>query len=422
MGRSRQRRGLSRARRRHRLARIWPERHFTLVESNGKKAAFLRAAIRATGANATVAAERIEAHAAEDGGEGGHRLGAGARAASGAPRARRALSCTTASVMLFLKGRDYVQEIEAASQSFAFDVVDYAERDGFGRSRSRHPQSPPKEAAAMNISDRLPERPRVLALANQKGGVGKTTTAINLGTALAAIDETVLIVDIDPQGNASTGLGVERDPERASRPTTCWSARRRSRRRRSRPPCRGSTSCPRRSICSASSLRSPTRRTGISGCARRSRRCRWSRSETAYQLHPVDCPPSLNLLTINAMAASHAVLVPLQCEFFALEGLSQILSTVERVRAGLNPQLTIHGIVLTMFDGRNKLSGQVVDDVRAHMGDKVYRTVIPRNVRISEAPSHGKPALLYDLKCAGSQAYLRLASEIIQRERTLRAA
>jgi chromosome partitioning protein len=136
----------------------------------------------------------------------------------------------------------------------------------------------------------------------------------------------------------------------------------------------------------------------------------------------VDCPPSLNLLTINAMAASHAVLVPLQCEFFALEGLSQILSTVERVRAGLNPQLTIHGIVLTMFDGRNKLAGQVVDDVRAHLGDKVYETVIPRNVRISEAPSHGKPALLYDLKCAGSQAYLKLASEIIHRERALRAA
>jgi chromosome partitioning protein len=136
----------------------------------------------------------------------------------------------------------------------------------------------------------------------------------------------------------------------------------------------------------------------------------------------VDCPPSLNLLTINAMAASHAVLVPLQCEFFALEGLSQILSTVERVRGGLNPGLSIHGVVLTMFDGRNKLSGQVVDDVRAHLGDKVYKTVIPRNVRVSEAPSHGKPALLYDLKCAGSQAYLRLASEVIQRERALRAA
>jgi chromosome partitioning protein len=144
--------------------------------------------------------------------------------------------------------------------------------------------------------------------------------------------------------------------------------------------------------------------------------------DTAFTYVLIDCPPSLNLLTINAMAASHAVLVPLQCEFFALEGLSQILSTVERVKTGLNPELSIHGIVLTMFDKRNKLAGQVVEDVRSHMGDKVYRTVIPRNVRISEAPSHGKPALLYDLKCAGSQAYLRLASEIIQRERTLRAA
>jgi chromosome partitioning protein len=141
-----------------------------------------------------------------------------------------------------------------------------------------------------------------------------------------------------------------------------------------------------------------------------------------YSYVLVDCPPSLNLLTINAMAAAHAVLVPLQCEFFALEGLSQILSTVERVRGGLNPELTIHGIVLTMYDGRNKLSTQVVDDVRAHFGERVYQTVIPRNVRISEAPSHGKPALLYDLKCAGSQAYLKLASEIIQRERALRAA
>ena len=136
----------------------------------------------------------------------------------------------------------------------------------------------------------------------------------------------------------------------------------------------------------------------------------------------VDCPPSLNLLTINAMAAAHSVLVPLQCEFFALEGLSQLLHTVEQVKQSLNPELTIHGIVLTMFDSRNSLSGQVVADVRAHMGAAVYETMIPRNVRVSEAPSHGKPVLLYDFKCTGSQAYLRLAAEIIQRERTLRAA
>ena len=136
----------------------------------------------------------------------------------------------------------------------------------------------------------------------------------------------------------------------------------------------------------------------------------------------VDCPPSLNLLTINALAAADAVVVPLQCEFFALEGLSQLLTTVEQVRRTLNPALTIHGVVLTMFDPRNSLAGQVVADVRAHMGDKVYDTVIPRNVRISEAPSHGKPALLYDLKCAGSQAYLKLASEVIQREGRWRVA
>jgi chromosome partitioning protein len=136
----------------------------------------------------------------------------------------------------------------------------------------------------------------------------------------------------------------------------------------------------------------------------------------------IDCPPSLNLLTINALTASDAVLVPLQCEFFALEGLSQLLKTVEQVRASLNPRLSIHGIVLTMFDPRNNLSGQVVADVRQFMGSKVYETMIPRNVRVSEAPSHGKPVLLYDLKCAGSQAYLRLASEVIQRERALRTA
>ena len=136
----------------------------------------------------------------------------------------------------------------------------------------------------------------------------------------------------------------------------------------------------------------------------------------------VDCPPSLNLLTINALAAADAVVVPLQCEFFALEGLSQLLTTVEQVRRALNHALTIHGVVLTMYDPRNSLAGQVVADVRAYMGDKVYDTVIPRNVRLSEAPSHGKPALLYDLKCAGSQAYLKLASEVIQREGRWRAA
>jgi chromosome partitioning protein len=145
-------------------------------------------------------------------------------------------------------------------------------------------------------------------------------------------------------------------------------------------------------------------------------------SAPPYTYVLIDCPPSLNLLTLNAMAAADSILVPLQCEFFALEGLSQLLSTVERVRASINPDLAIQGIVMTMFDGRNNLANQVVDDVRSHMGDKVYQTIIPRNVRVSEAPSYGKPAILYDLKCAGSQAYLQLASEVIRRERQLRAA
>jgi chromosome partitioning protein len=145
-------------------------------------------------------------------------------------------------------------------------------------------------------------------------------------------------------------------------------------------------------------------------------------SEPRFTYVLVDCPPSLNLLTINAMAAAHAIVVPLQCEFFALEGLSQLLKTVEQVRVSLNPKLAIHGVVLTMFDPRNNLSGQVVADVRQFMGEKVYDTMIPRNVRVSEAPSYGKPVLLYDLKCHGSQAYLKLASEVIQRERALRAA
>ncbi len=261
--------------------------------------------------------------------------------------------------------------------------------------------------------------PRVLVVANQKGGVGKTTTAINLGTALAAIGEDVLIVDLDPQGNASTGLGVARKDRRVSTYDVLVGTA-------SLDQAILPTDVPRLMVA-PSTLDLLGVEMEISSEKDRAHRLRRAvlvlhESRLAAGLQPysyilVDCPPSFNLLTINAMVAADAVLVPLQCEFFALEGLSQLLKTVEQVRSSLNPRLTIQGIVLTMFDPRNNLSGQVVKDVRDFMGDKVYDTVIPRNVRVSEAPSYGKPVLLYDLKCTGSQAYLKLASEVIRRER-----
>jgi chromosome partitioning protein len=286
------------------------------------------------------------------------------------------------------------------------------------------PSAPTSSPPASPAAGQATGGPRVLAIANQKGGVGKTTTAINLGTALAAVGEKVLILDLDPQGNASTGLGVQR----ASRRTSTYDVL------VGETPLRTAvlpTSVPRLFIAPSTidlsgfelevgqardrafrlrnalaQLRTPdTRMPG--------------QEQPAFSYVLVDCPPSLNLLTINAMAAANAILVPLQCEFFALEGLSQLLKTVEQVRQTLNPGLTIHGIVLTMFDARNNLSGQVVADVREFMGSKVYDTVIPRNVRVSEAPSYGKPVLVYDLKCVGSEAYLRLATEVIQRERAL---
>ena len=267
-----------------------------------------------------------------------------------------------------------------------------------------------------------PVRPRVLALANQKGGVGKTTTAINLGTALAAIGEHVLIIDLDPQGNASTGLGLDRRQRRLSAYHVLTGEA-------DLKSAIVETAIPRLAVA-PSTLDLLGVELEIAHERTRAHRLLNAiealvgemTGEGAYTYILIDCPPSLNLLTINALTAADAVLVPLQCEFFALEGLSQLLKTVEQVRASLNSRLSIHGVVLTMFDPRNNLAGQVVADVREFMGNKVYDTMIPRNVRVSEAPSHGKPVLLYDLKCAGSQAYLKLASEVIQRERALKAA
>jgi chromosome partitioning protein len=276
--------------------------------------------------------------------------------------------------------------------------------------------------SAAESRDQTAPPPRILVLANQKGGVGKTTTAINLGTALAAIGERVLIIDLDPQGNASTGLGIDRKSRASSTYDALVGER-------SLAQIITPTAVPRLLIV-PSTMDLLGVELEISGHADRSYKLKNAlnvyfardNADEAITYVLLDCPPSLNLLTINALAAADAVLVPLQCEFFALEGLSQLLKTVDQVRRSLNPSLTIHGIVLTMFDPRNSLASQVVADVRAFMGEKVYDTVIPRNVRVSEAPSYGKPVLLYDLKCAGSQAYLKLASELIQREGRWRVA
>jgi len=259
-------------------------------------------------------------------------------------------------------------------------------------------------------SQKVMKQPRLLAIANQKGGVGKTTTAINLATALAAIGQLVLLVDLDPQGNASTGLGVRRSVIRSSSYDVLFG------------DCEVyeaavATKVPRLSVVPSSIHLSGAEIELVTAQDREYRLRQALRKPMPYDYVILDCPPSLNLLTLNALVAVDSVLVPLQCEFYALEGLSHLTKTVERVRRSFNAGLDIHGVVLTMYDQRNNLTAQVENDVRGHFGDKVYKTVIPRNVRLSEAPSFGLPAIVYDMKSSGSQAYIKLASEIIKREK-----
>jgi chromosome partitioning protein len=254
---------------------------------------------------------------------------------------------------------------------------------------------------------------RILAITNQKGGVGKTTTAINLGTALAAVGENVLIIDLDPQGNASTGVGVP--PE--ARHVTAYDV---MVGQASLGSARIQTAVPGLSSELMDDGAKPYRlRDAVTALVAEQR---GKPSDQAHTYVLIDCPPSLNLLTLNALVAANAVLVPVQCEFFALEGISQLKESIDQIRSTLNPGLEIQGVVLTMHDQRTAFSREVADNVRQFFGPKVYDTMIPRNIKVAEAPSHGKPILLYDYQCAGSQAYIRLATEIIERERQYKAA
>ncbi|MGD1880393.1 MAG: ParA family protein [Kiloniellaceae bacterium] len=254
---------------------------------------------------------------------------------------------------------------------------------------------------------------RVIAVANQKGGVGKTTTTVNLATALAACGKQVLIVDMDPQGNASTGLGVAADKRGHSIYQVLLDSMPLS-------EAVSPTIVPGMDII-PSGVDLSGAELELIDVTRREYRLREAIQAVrgTYDFVLIDCPPALGLLTLNALVSADSVLVPLQAEFYALEGLSHLMRTIDRVRRGLNDRLSLQGVVLTMFDRRNNLCEMVAADVREYLGDRVYKTMIPRNVRVSEAPSHGKPVLLYDVRCAGAQAYIRLAREILQREQSL---
>ncbi len=260
-----------------------------------------------------------------------------------------------------------------------------------------------------------PKIPRILAVCNQKGGVGKTTTSVNLATALCAVGKSVLLLDLDPQGNASTGLGIKRSTIQKSiydilfhEATVAETIM--------------TTKVPRLSIIPSTIHLSGAEIELVTAENREFRLKDTLRTPLPHDYVIIDCPPSLNLLTLNALIAADSIVVPLQCEFYALEGLSHLVKTIERVRKSYNPALEIHGVVLTMYDKRNKLSTQVEEDVRGFLGDKVYKTVIPRNVRVSEAPSFGLPAIVYDMRSPGAQAYIRLAGEILKRERSILGA
>ncbi|WP_029010835.1 ParA family protein [Azospirillum halopraeferens] len=254
---------------------------------------------------------------------------------------------------------------------------------------------------------------RVIAVANQKGGVGKTTTAINLATALASVGKRVLIVDMDPQGNASTGLGIPRSNRRTGTYDVLFDGR-------ALESAAVPSDVPNLSIVTSTVDLSGAEIELVAAPNREFRlREAVQRSALEYDYVLIDCPPALGLLTLNALVAAHAVMVPLQCEFYALEGLSHLVRTIERVKRTFNQDLDIHGVVLTMFDKRNNLSDMVAADVRGFFGEKVFETVIPRNVKVSEAPSHGKPVLIYDMRCPGAQAYINLAGEVLRREKRL---